>query len=413
MEVETDKNLSSPSHQNIKREFIVTIKLNHQNFFNYLINNNICKENELEDITVEIKDSKTGKWLLNLADGSKLVIKQKHAHGIHNSSNMICHEQHIYQLVTSCSNLVNTSSLLPEIAHFDRDNWILVYKSSADYITLESYYETFSLESYGEDGKVFPTSVAELVGSSLAKLHLETVNFQDAYKNFMKEAQEEEFLYQFPYSEYLLDRVWHENLFKLPAEGFRFFDFYQRDDNLRKTVKYLVDHHQRCCLTHNNLQLNKILIPRQWEKRLSDYSDDNLVQLIDWERSNWGDPACDLGTAIAGYLLAWLNSIAVHPAIKLEQSLQLATIPLEVIRPSMVVMIQTYIQTFSKVLVESSDFIKRVIQFAGLALIYQIVENILSHKDFNNQGIYMLQVAKSLLCQPEKSLRYIFGVTEL
>ncbi|NEO77965.1 hypothetical protein [Moorena sp. SIO4G3] len=387
--------------------------LSYNFFFKYLIDSNICKKKELEDITVEIKDSKPGHWLLNLADGSKLVVKQEPAYRIHNSSNLTSHEQHIYQLLTSYPNLVNTSSLLPEVVHFDRENWILVYKSLADYITLESYYEALSSESYDQTCKSFSTSVAELVGKSLAKLHLETVKFQDEYKNFMKEVNEENCLYQFPYQEYILDILWHESLFKLPAEGFRFFDFYQRDDNLRKTVKHLVDHHQRCCLTHNNLQLNKILIPRQWEKRLSEYSDQNLLQLIDWERWNWGDPACDLGTAIAGYLVLWLNSIAVHPAIKLEESLQLATIPLEVIRPSMVVMIQTYMQTFSKVLEERSDFIKRVIQFAGLALIYKIVENILYHKDFNNQEICMLQVAKSLLCKPEKSLSSIFGVTEV
>ncbi|NEO81827.1 hypothetical protein [Moorena sp. SIO4G3] len=391
----------------------MTIKLNYNIFLTYLVDSKICKKKDWEDITVEIKNSKTGHWLLNLGDASKLVVKQEPAYRIDHSNNMIFHEQHIYQLVNYYPNLVNTSSLLPEIVHFDRDNWILVYKSPSDYITLESYYEAISSESYGKTCQGFPNSVAELLGTSLAKLHLETVNFHDKYKNFIKEVKDNNCLYQFPYQEYLLDRVWRESLFKLPAEGFRFFEFYQRDDNLRKTVKYLVDHHQRCCLTHNNLQLNKILIPRQWEQRLSEYSDQNLVQLIDWERWNWGDPACDLGTAIAGYLLLWLNSIAMHPAIKLEQSLQLATIPLEVIRPSMVVMLQTYMQTFSKVLEERSDFIKRVIQFAGLALIYKILENILSHQDFSNQGICMLQVAKSLLCQPEKSLRSIFDVTEL
>ncbi|NEP34870.1 hypothetical protein [Moorena sp. SIO3B2] len=381
---------------------------------NYLIDKNICTKQDLLDIKIVIQYSKNSHWLLNLADGSKLVVKQEPAYRIHHSSNLIFHEQHIYQLVTFYPNLVNTSSLLPEIVHFNQDNWILVYKSAADYITLESYYEALSSESYGKTCQAFPTSVAELVGKSLGKLHLETVNFQDEYKNLMKDLKDNNnYLYQFPYQEYLLDRVWHKSLFKLPAEGFKFFYFYQRDENLIKTVKYLVSHHQRCCITHNNLQLNKILIPRQWEQRLYEYSHQNLVQLIDWERWNWGDPACDLGTAIAGYLLLWLNSIAVHPAIKLERSLQLATIPLEVIRPSMVVMIQTYMQTFSKVLEERSDFIKRVIQFAGLALIYKIVENILYHKDFTNQEICMLQVAKSLLCKPEKSLISIFGVTEL
>ncbi|NEQ83928.1 MAG: hypothetical protein F6K26_28220 [Moorea sp. SIO2I5] len=389
------------------------ININNNIFLYYLIENKICKKKDLQYIKIEIKDSKNGHWLLNLVDGIKLFVKQESAYSIYHSSNMICHEQHIYKLVNYYPNLVNTLSFLPEIVHFDRDNWILVYKSPTDYITLESYYEGFSSINSQKTCQFFPTSVAELLGKSLAKLHLETVNFQDEYKNFMKEVKDNNCLYQFPYQEYLLDRVGHESLFKFPAEGLRFFDFYQRDNNLIKTVKHLVEHHQRCCLTHNNLQLNKILIPRQWEQRLSEYSDQNLLQLIDWERWNWGDPACDLGTAIAGYLLLWLNSIAVHSAIKLEQSLQLATIPLEVIRPSMVAILQTYMQTFSKALEERSDFIKLVIQFAGLALIYKIIENILSHQDFNNQSICILQVAKNLLCQPEKSLKSIFGVTEL
>ena len=391
----------------------MTIKLNFQTFFNYLTENSILKKSDLASISVEIKESKNGHWLLTLSDGGTLVVKQEPTHRIHSTGNMIRHEQHIHQLVTSYPNLINTSSLLPENVHFDQDNWISVYKSPSDYITLESYYEAINLESHGENGKVFLTSVAELVGVALAKLHLETVNFKDDYQQFMGKYDDENFLYQFPYGEYLFDRVWHESLFQFPAEGFRFFDFYQRDENLRNIVKDLVVHHQCCCLTHNNPQLSKILISRNWKKQLSENENKSLVQIIDWERGNWGDPACDLGTAIAGYLLTWLNSIAAHPSIKLEQSLQLATISLEAIRPSMVTMIQAYMQTFSKVLEESSDFLKRVVQFAGLALIYKIIENILSHKDFNNQSICTIQVAKSLLCQPEKSLIYIFGVTEL
>ena len=33
-------------------------------------------------------------------------------------------------------------------------------------------------------------------------------------------------------------------------------------------------------------------------------------------------------------------------------------------------------------------------------------------KTFNNTGIAMLQVAKTLLCRPEQSIPTIFGVTE-
>jgi hypothetical protein len=116
---------------------------------------------------------------------------------------------------------------------------------------------------------------------------------------------------------------------------------------------------------------------------------------------------------IAGYLLVWLNSITVHPAIELKQSLQLATIPLEVIHPSTVAMSKAYISTYPKVIKDRPDFLKRVIQFTGLALIYQILARIQEQKEFNNQGVCMLQVAKNLLCQPDKSFISVFGSTEL
>ena len=105
--------------------------------------------------------------------------------------------------------------------------------------------------------------------------------------------------------------------------------------------------------------------------------------------------------------------MTIHPAIELEKSLQLATIPLEVIHPSIIVMTRAYIKNFPKLLEERSDFLKLVIQFAGLTLIYYILEAIEYHREFSNRQIYILQVAKSLLCQPEKSFESVFSLTEL
>jgi hypothetical protein len=54
--------------------------------------------------------------------------------------------------------------------------------------------------------------------------------------------------------------------------------------------------------------------------------------------------------------------------------------------------------------------ITRTIQFAGFALIQQIQAQLQYNKMFGNQGICMLQVAKSLLSRPERSLVTITGV---
>lgn len=383
----------------------MTIKLNYQNFFNYLIEADICRQSDLEIITIDEKHSKNLHWTLNIADNSRLVVKQESYQQSHNFSNDICKEHDIYSFMPSCPDLVYASSLLSKIVHFDESNLILIYKCSADYINLDSYYD---------NARAFPTSIAKAIGINLAKLHLETMNSQDCY-NFITKVKEGKFCYKPPYSNYLLDQIVPESLLKFPAEGLNFIAFYQRFENLKKAITELVVDHRHCCLTHNNLLLNKILIHRQWERLLlaTEYSDESLVKLIDWERCSWGDPACDLGTAIAGYLLVWLDSITVHAAIELKQSLQLATIPLEVVRPSTVAITKAYIKTYPKVLEDRPDFLRRVIQFAGLALIYEIMARIQSHKGFDNQGICILQVAKNLLCQPDESFRSVFNTTEL
>ena len=178
---------------------------------------------------------------------------------------------------------------------------------------------------------------------------------------------------------------------------------------MTKVIKELVLHHQHCCLTHNNIQFKNIFIPRNWKPDEllpgNEKSDITLIKLINWEACSWGDPACDLGKAITGYFLFWINSMIIHHTIEIKKSIQLATIPLEIVRPSIGTMMKAYISIYPDVLNIYPEFIKRVVQFAGLGLIYQLLaefklqpETALSH-----QEIYFY-IARQLLCRPEKFL---------
>jgi hypothetical protein len=160
-------------------------------------------------------------------------------------------------------------------------------------------------------------------------------------------------------------------------------------------------------LTHNDLKLNNILVHSRWEQL-----DNCLVRLIDWEACSWGDPAFDLGTLVASYLGIWLSSLVVDPTIELEESLRLAVTPLEVLQPSILALIRSYLNAFPMILEYRPDFILRVIQFAGLALIHQIQETINCRKYFDNADICMLQVAKNLLTMPEQAVLTVFGISE-
>jgi hypothetical protein len=378
----------------------MTLNLNYKNLFDYLTDNAICKKEDLNYIKVDVKYSRNFNWLIELPENrGKLVVKQKPFYSTLYSDNRICKEWNIYNFLQSEQNSSYVLSLTPEIRHFDESNSILIYKYPNDYITLESHYENH---------QAFQNTIAELVGTTLAKLHLETMNSQNCY-TLMTEFSKDKLQYQLPYPDYLSDYLVNnfkpETLKKTRVQSWRFIGICQQAETVKKVVKELVCHHRHCCLTHNNIQFSKILMHKQWEKLLSEIKDykRNLIKFIDWEACSWGDPACDLGKAITGYFLFWLNSAIAHPAIEIKKSLQLAAIPLEVVHPSIVAMTKAYISTHPKVLEEDPEFLKRVIQFAGLGLIYQLLAEFQFQPEIalNHQQLYSY-IASQLLCKPEK-----------
>lgn len=194
---------------------------------------------------------------------------------------------------------------------------------------------------------------------------------------------------------------------KIPTEAVEFHVLYQSCESLEAAIADLAYEWNSCCLTHNDLHLHNILIHSRWNQL-----DNCLVQLIDWEACTWGDPAFDLGTILASYLGIWLDSLVIEPTLELAESLQLAMTPLEDIQPSLVALLQAYLQAFPMILEYHADFLLRVIKFTGLALIHQIQDKINNCKFFDNSNLYMFQVAKNFLTMPEQSVLSIFGISE-
>jgi hypothetical protein len=208
-----------------------------------------------------------------------------------------------------------------------------------------------------------------------------------------------------------LRRISPEIFSLVPADALRFFALYQRYDSLGQAIAELTTAFEPCCLTHNDLKLNNVLLSNDWKLASpAEVSDHSIVRFIDWEHSSWGDPAFDLGTLIASYLQIWLSSLITSKAITIDESLRMATIPLEHLQPSLASVAIAYFTHFPEVLERRPNFLRRVVQFAGLALILQILSMIQYRKTFGNRGICMLQVAKTLLGRPEQSIATIFGL---
>lgn len=367
--------------------------LNSHNVFDYLVTHRLCNQSDPHPSKIEVLPAKNFNLLVSFLDGRKFLVKQeRHQEGKTVGEFLI--EWRIEEFLQNFPNLDNYQVFLPELLHFDAENSIIIFNYLDDYRDLIDFY---SKENQ------FPTEIAAAIGNILGTIHRDTFNTKK-YQHFFSKNSDNLMADQVSHLIQGLERVEPEVFGLVPSDGIKFFSLYQRYDSLGQAIAELGQALTPSCLTHNDLKLNNILVQKNWQD-----SSKNLIRLIDWERSGWGDPAFDLGTLISSYVQVWLGSLVISNSLTIEESLRLAMTPLELLQPSIATLTQAYLQTFPDILEQRPDFIKLIVQFSGLALIQQIQAMIQYQKSFGNTGIAMLQVAKSLLCRPEASIPTIFG----
>jgi hypothetical protein len=366
------------------------------NVFNYLVENKICQSQEQSLSKIELKSAKNFNLLISLPDGRQLLVKQERHDQNGKTLGEFTDEWRMHDFCQKFPEMNHLQGSLSEAIHFDLENSIIVFNYLNQYQDLAEFYAK---------EQEFPPEISQLVGRSLAAIHRITIdneNYQKFFENSLKS----------PNLTKGLDRITPEIFGKVTADGLRFFSLYQRYDNLGKAIAELNHNFTPCCLTHNDLKLNNILLSLHWETELEEKlpGSKNIIRLIDWERGSWGDPANDLGTIIASYLQIWLYSIVSSKTIPIEECLRLAAIPLSMIQPSLSTLVNAYLTTFPEILELRPDFWQLVMQFSGLALIRAIQARLQYEKTFDNTGICILQVAKSLLCRPQASIPTILGM---
>ncbi|TAE59459.1 MAG: DUF1679 domain-containing protein [Nostocales cyanobacterium] len=368
--------------------------LSSQNVFSYLIDKGLCNQADESLSKIELKPAKNFNLLITLPDSRQLLVKQERLTKESKIRDEFLEEWQIHNFYQTFPEISTISSLISEVIHFDQENSIIVFNYLNDYRDLSDFYAKENL---------FPREIAKSIGATLAIIHHLTFN-NSAYQEFFTPAN----TISKPIIHHLtrgLERITPEIFGSVTSEGLKFFSLYQKYDNLGTTIAELSQSINSCCLTHNDLKLNNILLSQNWESQ-----NHNLVRLIDWEEAAWGDPASDLGAIIASYLQIWLYSMVTGKTIPIENSLRLASIPLTLLQPSLSTLVTAYFANFPEILASRPDFLTRVIQFSGFSLIRAIQAKLQHERNFGNSGICILQVAKSLLCRPQTSITTIFGI---
>ncbi|MCG9890949.1 MAG: aminoglycoside phosphotransferase family protein [Thermosynechococcaceae cyanobacterium MS004] len=383
----------------------MTLVLNSENVLNYLVDCLLVSPQDSEQATVVAQEYKNFNLVVTLASGESLLVKQERLMPEQGNQCDFWREQRLYELFQHFTELNDLLALTSEVVYFDPDNFIIVLRYFSEFSNLSHFYA----EDQNQD---LPTVIAQNLGQALGQIHRRTWG-QTAYQYFLAQGQLSDYgIERSPNFLRGLERFGPGIFKNVSTDGLDFWRLYQRYESLHKAVVEIAESYQRCCLIHSDLEFRNVLVKDSGAASRANLDSKNLnVKLIDWEFFRWGDPAYDLGIVLASYLDRWLESLVVSQAIPLQVSLQLAATPIERLQPSMTTLVKSYLTEFPQILDYQPTFLQRLTKFTGLVLLKEIQVNIERHNPFGNNGICTLQVAKMLLCSPEKSMIEIFGTS--
>jgi Phosphotransferase enzyme family len=378
------------------------ISLDTNNVFEYLAALNYCQNSDQHTSKVTVISAKNFNVLVSCRDGKNLLVKQEIHNNMGQTKGEFWSAWQMQELINRFPDLGRKiGEFLPELLYFDPENSILIVRYLADCTDIYQYYT---------NEHKFPVEVARSIGVLLATIHSQTFQ-QLAHKRFWDDSQmaarKRSHLASSHSAIDLIDRLTRitpQIVQTLPPECWQFFRLYQRFPSLSAAIIELGAAITPSCLVHHDLKLNNILVDLDWERPGS-----SGIRLIDWERANWGDPAFDLGCILGSYLEIWLDGLAIGSSLSINESLQLATTPLELLQPSLFTLVQAYLAEFPAITIARPSYLDRAIQFAGLALIQSVEGKIYEERAFDNRGIVILQVAKQLLCTPQAAMNTLFG----
>jgi Phosphotransferase enzyme family len=136
------------------------------------------------------------------------------------------------------------------------------------------------------------------------------------------------------------------------------------------------------------------------------------TQLVDFERATDGDPALDLGAALAEYIRCWLSSMPADSALSAAQLGADAACPLEVMRPEVAALWCAYAQRRRLDDAERAAVLARCIEFAAVRLIGAAFEQTENAEHLPREAGCAVQVAENLFAWPRDATARLLGIVQ-
>jgi hypothetical protein len=375
--------------------------LSSDNVVEFLKQHKVCPLDFQAAAPIVCKEGTNFNLVVKSADGQNLLVKQNRLDSQGQAEGSLPTEWVVQALIDSFG-LTNIQPLISQVLLLDWSNCTLVSVFYDDYCSLDRFYYVH---------RKFPPHIPHVFGMNLGKIHQATYQ-QSQHREFVGRYLKLEQAAKLPRFIQKFNNLDPSIFATVCPDGLNFYKLYQRFPSLNQAVMELYSNLHPACLIHNDLTLDNFIVDLYLDADSTQIKSEQ-IKIIDWERSNWGDPAVDLGMVVAEYVGGiWLGNLVVDRHLDLNTMLSLAAYPLESLVPSLRAFLQGYLTQFPQIIAHRPDFIRRVVQFAGIGILDRLSYYVEHHYYFQNNSLCKLQVAKNLLCHPQQGITTIFGATE-
>lgn len=364
--------------------------LSEDNVFSYLVEKGFCEGDRLP-LEVLPLPGKNLNFRVKFADSIDWIIKQE-THDQHGCNELFLGEWAVQDLIDRTPRLAALRTFIPPVAHYDRENAILVSHFLVNHDNLWSYYDSLDCP--------FDATIAHRLGSHLGKLH--HLTFQQTLDRDHLKAIDPDLIPSHCPSDFApVERFIPEMWGWIRNDSIPFFKWYQNQPELQTALETLEQTWQASCLTHQDLQFGNCLFNPETRS----------IQLIDWEKVCWGDPSTDIANLFGTYLHLWLESLPPPHHGNWKQRCSDATIPLATIQPSLIAVIEGYFESFP--LEQSQMKLSQILQWAGRYLIHKVETHIQYHRLIGSSEANFLHFAQQLILHPDLLLPMLLDRTSM
>jgi Phosphotransferase enzyme family len=128
-------------------------------------------------------------------------------------------------------------------------------------------------------------------------------------------------------------------------------------------------------------------------------------RIVDWEMSDSGDAAWDVGAVLQSFLSTWIMSMPIASGLPPEGYVGMATQPLEAMRPVLKAFWETYAATRQFSADQSGGELERCVRFGAARLVWSAIEQRLYVPQLDPAATALLQVSLNVLKDPARAVR--------